>query len=63
MGSCDSQLPDSFDLEENDYWECRGIVPDYRNTPAFESPVVSPDFQEVVYDIEICSFQFLALQR
>ena len=48
IGLCDSQLPDSFDLDENDDWECRGIVPDYRNTPVFESPVVSPDFQEVL---------------
>ena len=47
-GLCDSQTPNSFDLDKNDDWECRGIVPDYRNTPVFESPVVAPDFQEVL---------------
>ena len=47
-GLCESQTPNSFDLEENDDWECRGIVPDHRNTPVFESPVVAPDFQEVL---------------
>ena len=60
-GLCDSQTPNSFDLDENDDWECRGIVPDYRNTPVFESPVVAPDFQEVLDEYRDLFFSVLGV--
>ena len=42
----------SSDLGDNDDWECRGVVPDYRNTPVFELPLAKDDFVELIHEFK-----------
>ena len=38
----------SSDVGDSDDWECRGVVPDYRNTLVYELPIVEDDFMDII---------------